>query len=499
MSDDGQKVITWPDNTAFSEREPALSEDDVCATLKVWDLGTGRLEHTLNSQGKSVESVAVTRNGHRAISATCGMLSVWDLQTGECLRRIESGPILSVALSADGKRAISGSGNPMDADGGYVLRVWDLEASTDLPASEWHNGRVLAVALTVDEQRAVSWGDSRKLWDLNTGECLRTSEECYEDVFGSMITLDFQKAVSGDQTQKVVNSHVKDDVLTATMTGHGRVHMVRLSLADQSEADGSSGNILKVWNLQTGECLRTLIGHGDLLRTVAASHDDRMMYGKNALMALDVKTGRLGPTQWPSYALLAVAIFSDNGSTIAACHDGTLKVWKLEEGEGITSFTSDATITACAVAPDGMTFVAGDQLGRVHLLRLEGVTPCAGAPPVSPLVPTVPCSAGGGEHHATKGKSHEAGPPTQPVAPEPSPTACLETDAPSHLLRAGSPCDSIQEQVLASRPSASAVRQELVAYHERMVEWRSLPLWKRLFRKAPQRPASPNSHGPPLG
>jgi hypothetical protein len=50
----------------------------------------------------------------------------------------------------------------------------------------------------------------------------------------------------------------------------------------------------------------------------------------------------------------------------------TLKVWNWQTGEVIASFIGDGAIYCCAVAPDGVRVVAGDVLGRVHFLRLQG-------------------------------------------------------------------------------------------------------------------------------
>jgi WD40 repeat protein len=66
---------------------------------------------------------------------------------------------------------------------------------------------------------------------------------------------------------------------------------------------------------------------------------------------------------------------------VSGSYDQTLKVWDistglnagLESGEAIASFSAEGALWACAVAPDGVTIVAGDIMGRVHILRLEGV------------------------------------------------------------------------------------------------------------------------------
>ena len=57
-----------------------------------------------------------------------------------------------------------------------------------------------------------------------------------------------------------------------------------------------------------------------------------------------------------------------------------VRLWELESGNEIVTFTGDGGIDSCAVAPDGRTIVAGDGSGRVHFLRLveaDPTKPCA--------------------------------------------------------------------------------------------------------------------------
>ena len=51
--------------------------------------------------------------------------------------------------------------------------------------------------------------------------------------------------------------------------------------------------------------------------------------------------------------------------------DQRLIVWDLESGTAIATFYGDGIPSACAATPDGGTIVAGDELGEVHVLRLE--------------------------------------------------------------------------------------------------------------------------------
>jgi len=63
----------------------------------------------------------------------------------------------------------------------------------------------------------------------------------------------------------------------------------------------------------------------------------------------------------------------DGKQVVSASDDHTLKVWDLHSGEEIATFTGESNILCCAVAPDGLTIVAGDNSGRLHFLRLENV------------------------------------------------------------------------------------------------------------------------------
>jgi WD40 repeat protein len=55
---------------------------------------------------------------------------------------------------------------------------------------------------------------------------------------------------------------------------------------------------------------------------------------------------------------------------LSASLDKTLKVWDLETGALVATFTCDAAALCCAFA-GARKIVAGDHAGRVHFLSLE--------------------------------------------------------------------------------------------------------------------------------
>jgi WD40 repeat protein len=66
----------------------------------------------------------------------------------------------------------------------------------------------------------------------------------------------------------------------------------------------------------------------------------------------------------------AVVATPDGKRAISASEDKTVKVWDLEAGTVIATFTCDAAAHCCAFVDD-RRIVAGDASGRVHFLSLE--------------------------------------------------------------------------------------------------------------------------------
>ena len=106
-----------------------------------------------------------TCNGRGGIqSGTSGdeSLRVWEVRTGESLEVIRGhdGPVLGVAVSADGRRAASAG-----LDG--TIRLWDLETGEGLAVLEGHRDPVWSLRFTPDGRRLVSAGADGllRVWD----------------------------------------------------------------------------------------------------------------------------------------------------------------------------------------------------------------------------------------------------------------------------------------------------------------------------------------------
>jgi WD40 repeat protein len=166
--------------------------------------------------------------------------------------------------------------------------------------------------------------------------------------------------------------------LLRTLNGHsGSVRAVAVTADGLRAISCSSDRTLKVWNLETGEELLTLNGHSSDVNAVAVTADGlRAISGSDddTIKVWNLETGEeLLTLNGHRSDVNAVAVTADGLRAISCSDDDTIKVWNLETGEVIASFTGESPIKCCAVAPDGVTIVAGEASGRVHFLRLEGM------------------------------------------------------------------------------------------------------------------------------
>src|SRR6476661_10183215 len=290
---------------------------------------------TLIGHTDAVNAVAIAPDGLTAISASDdNTLKIWDTERGTEVITLtgHTGWVNAVAIAPDGKRAISASED-------NTLKLLDTERGTEVRTLIGHTNRVTAVAIAPDGLTAISasWDKTLKTWDTERATEVRTLTGHTKSVDAVEIAPDGLTAISAswDKTLKIWDTETGTEV--RTLTGHTRrVNAVATAPDGLTAISASGDNTLKIWDTKTDTEVRTLTGHTSLVT--------------------------------------AVAIAPDGKTAISASLDNTLKIWDLLSGKEIASFSGDFSFNCCAILPDGVTVVAGDGSGRVHFLRLEGVS-----------------------------------------------------------------------------------------------------------------------------
>jgi serine/threonine protein kinase len=162
-----------------------------------------------------------------------------------------------------------------------------------------------------------------------------------------------------------------------TLTGHSRwVMAVSISPNGQSVVSGGLDNILRVWDLETGELCQTLKGHTKPVNAIAISPDGQLLVSgsdDHTVRVWNLSAGQLVHTLvGHSRDVNAVAIHGAGQLLVSGGDDRTARLWKLATGEPLRAFSNLAgMIRAVAMTPDGQLLASGGLDNQIKLWSLK--------------------------------------------------------------------------------------------------------------------------------
>jgi WD40 repeat protein len=182
--------------------------------------------------------VALSADGKRIVSGSWDKtLKIWDADQGQELLTLkgQANWFTCVALSADNKRIVSGSGgrHELGKPVPHDVKIWEADKGQEVHSLKGHTNSVICLALSADGKRIVSGSDddTLKIWDADKGQ---------EDLS--------------------INTHVR---------------CMALSADGKRIVSGNKDNTLKIWEADTGQEVRCLKGHMDKVLCVALSADGK--------------------------------------------------------------------------------------------------------------------------------------------------------------------------------------------------------------------------------
>jgi WD40 repeat protein/serine/threonine protein kinase len=206
--------------------------------------------------------------------------------------------VKQVLLSPDGKQALS-----LDS---LTVRLWDMNSPARVRYFRGHRGTITEMAVSKDWRRLLTGGadGTVRCWDLGTGQQLHRLDN------------------PGKASVRCVA--LTDDGRYAA-SGHG------------TSPSAANGNVVRVWDLQTGKEVRAFSGH-------------------------------TGPVH-------SVAITADGKTVVATDDSAVFRIWHVE-GRPQMSSSAPANLTKMRVSllADGRTIAFFGQDGSVHTCDLQSPT-----------------------------------------------------------------------------------------------------------------------------
>ncbi len=260
-------------------------------------------------------------------------------------------PVYSVAFSPDGKLLVSASEDE-------TVRVWDIATGRCTRLMSAHKGGAYSAVFSPDGRLIASAGADKavNVWNADTGRCLQILK-CKNKMRSVAFSPDGKLLAScGGFDEGVVhiwNTSTWDHV--KTLTGHEEAACcVVFSPDGKAVASSDDYDQVKIWDVETGRCIRTLEGE-------AISHREATIYNIR---------------------------FSPDGSLLgAACEDGLVLLWNWRTGKRCHKLGEyhpiDAGSPSLAFYPKGRILAAGCQGKNIRMWDtvtgecLRTLVPCA--------------------------------------------------------------------------------------------------------------------------
>jgi eukaryotic-like serine/threonine-protein kinase len=178
---------------------------------RLWDARTGRELRRLRGHLQGVRGVAFHPQGELlATSSGDATVKLWDVATGRAIRTLGSGGGLGfgpVAFSRDGRWLAAGGGLATPGTGSEPpsVYVWDSTSGRERFRFEGHSHWITTVAFSPDGQRlaSASVDQTVKLWDLTTGFEVLTLRGHKGGVNGVAFSPDGQFLATGGEDRTV--------------------------------------------------------------------------------------------------------------------------------------------------------------------------------------------------------------------------------------------------------------------------------------------------------
>ncbi|MGB3534856.1 MAG: serine/threonine-protein kinase [Microcoleaceae cyanobacterium] len=257
-------------------------------TIKVWDLATGKLIHTIKAHSSWVRSLAISPNGEiLASSSNDKTIRLWDLEQGVRKRTIEghTDSVNTIVFSPDGQTLASGSRD-------RTIILWNLRNGARQLTIRGHEGAVNTLAFSPDGRTLASASDDQtiKLWEINTG------------------------------ARKL------------TLQGHsGAVNTIVYTPDGQTIASASNDQTVRLWDVSNGDVRQVLNQHRTPVRSLAiAPNGQTLISGGERIILWDLNTYKQLTILWGHAQLVTALVVSPNGELLmSGSEDKTIKIWQI--------------------------------------------------------------------------------------------------------------------------------------------------------------------------
>jgi eukaryotic-like serine/threonine-protein kinase len=260
---------------AFSPDARLLAVGTSDGKIKIWEIPSGKLLHTLTGHSQAVLGLAFHPKKNLLASAGLDLfVKLWDPRSGQAIDSLAGhrDGVRTVAFSPDGA-LLASAGN--DAR----ILFWDTTTRKPIRELTGHERFITEIAFAPDGKLLASSSDDRtaRLWEVASGKPGPVIARHENQVSGVAFSPDGKLVATSDWSNLIKLSDVQSAKEMRTCAGHAsQVSSVSFGKND-TLASGSLDGTVRLWDTAVGGETRTisLAPEGDFVRSVQFAPDRR--------------------------------------------------------------------------------------------------------------------------------------------------------------------------------------------------------------------------------
>jgi serine/threonine protein kinase len=280
------------------------------------------------------------------------------------------GPVTALAYTEDGS-SIATAGQ--DAR----LKLWNAASGNLVRTIELDDGPATALAMTGTRVLTGHASGQIVLWDIERAEKISTFKRNEAEVWSLVFAGRPDRFAAASHDWKVAlwdttNTSAPVQVLDAHDSA---AQAVAFSSAQHAPLLASAGadKMVKLWNLDTFDRVRTYRGHKDFVTTLAFSPNGKWLASAGldgSIRIWATGSSRLMRRLYGHRGRVGALAFSPSGETlVSAGADGQVRIWDVNRARTLRTIVghSGAVVNAAAYSPDGERVVSAGNDGVVRI------------------------------------------------------------------------------------------------------------------------------------
>ncbi|KAE8358593.1 WD40-repeat-containing domain protein [Aspergillus caelatus] len=328
----------------------AFSPDGRLATaggqdLQLWDKPMDRPIQTFEGHAREIFGVTFSPHGELLVSCSAdGTVRVWDtnLVAAHKALRKHSYEVAATRISPDGKLLGSGSTD-------YKIQLWDIATGMALHILDDYSGKSNTFAFSPDSSlvtfRLKSDSTCIQLWSTVTGELYQTLGDHPSAVDRVIFSPNYQQLASIDEEWTITLWDIKTGERLYSLDGGGSWVCIAFSPSGTKLAS-SSGDVLRVWDTNTGTLQQELKGDKHKITAVAFTGDEKFIATGSIdakVRIWDLATDTLSQTFQDCGAINQLAISPNGRFVVSGTLSQTIRLWDRDTEELIYSSNGKST------------------------------------------------------------------------------------------------------------------------------------------------------------